>query len=187
MVYRDCHWCDFRTNKSSTMSMHVSMKHKKHKTHECPICHELFVAKTQLQHHFVNNHCEADIPCLFKGCTKKFKNETTHKIHYTRVHMKHTIKFRHDFSIGYVRCQYCEHVCKPAGMYYHTAICSPQSPFSPNYCKECVSDEQKNIDSDYPEIEPAYSKNNMILNELDNMIVDINTSCPVNDEDFYFF
>ena len=74
-VYMDCYFpsCDFRTHKLSTMSMHIAMKHKKNKPHVCPVCDERFAVKTQLQHHFVNNHCEADIPCRHPQCNKKFK------------------------------------------------------------------------------------------------------------------
>ena len=158
-LYRDCqiHSCDFRTHKPSTMSMHISMKHTKNKSHECPICHEMFSVKTQLQHHFVNNHCEPDIVCRYPQCDKKFKNETSHKIHYARVHMKHILKFKPNFNEGYVQCQYCEHVCKPGGMYYHSANCSPYSPFSPNYKQP-----EKPEDEEYSDE----------LNLLDNILKD---------------
>lgn len=134
-IYRDCPVpsCNFRTCNGSTMSMHISMKHRRQKSHECPICHEMFSVKTQLQHHFVNNHCEPDIVCKHPQCNKKFKTDASHKIHYARVHMKHILQFEADFNEGYVKCQYCEHVCKPGGMYYHSANCSPYSPFSSNY------------------------------------------------------
>ena len=114
------------------MSMHVSMKHSLHKKHHCPLCTEKFAAKTQLQHHFVNNHCDPDIPCGFPGCTLLFKNTTTQRMHYVRSHMKDQVMYSSSSMKGYKICLTCNIFLKRANMMYHLAHCSPDSPFCTN-------------------------------------------------------
>ena len=129
---RHCHYCDFTALKGSTMSMHVSMKHSLHKKHQCPLCSEKFAEKTQLQHHFVNNHCDPDIPCGFPGCTFLFKNTTTQRMHYVRCHMKDKVIYSSSSMKGYKICLTCNTFLKRANMMYHLAQCSPDSPFCTN-------------------------------------------------------
>ena len=105
------------------------MKHTMKQKHECPECFQTFSAKTQLEHHFVNHHCEADIQCVFDGCSKVFKNITSQKVHYTRKHMKQTPLFIATSEKEILQCLTCSHTAKRASIYYHVANCSPQSPF----------------------------------------------------------
>jgi len=127
-----CDICDYETKNSSTLSMHVSMKHSLTKKHKCPQCPKLFAEKTQLIHHFVNNHCEADIPCGFPGCPHLFKNATTQKMHYVRCHLKDKKLFAPSSMKGCVTCLTCNIFLKRANMMYHLAQCSVESPFCTN-------------------------------------------------------
>lgn len=131
-MVRHCHLCEFTTKLASTMSMHISMTHTKNKKHECPICHDKFAEKTQLQHHFVNNHCDPDILCGFPGCALLFKNTTTQKMHYVRHHISKALVYTSSFMKGYKTCLTCNTYLKCANMMYHIAQCSPESPFCTN-------------------------------------------------------
>ena len=132
---RHCPHCDdYSTRNPSTLSMHITNHHRGVKRHPCPLCSERFCSKTQLQHHFVNHHCEADIPCKFDGCNLLFKSPTTHKIHYVRKHMKHVKMFATDI-FGELCCCKCRGYYKSSAMFYHQSICHPQSPF----CKETIA------------------------------------------------
>lgn len=147
MVFRACPHCDYRTEKASTMSMHIKIKHVLDKEHVCPFCMENFSTRSQLQHHLRNNHYDAEIPCRMEGCTHVFKDECAHKMHYVRHHMKH---LKHELyqpskSKGFSHCLTCGKMKKNAAMVYHVACCSPLSPFSKNYvatCLPCSDDEE---------------------------------------------
>ena len=131
-MMKRCNYCDFTTKKGSTMSMHVSMKHCLTKKHRCPECIQQFAQKTQLQHHFVNNHCPADIPCGFSGCDFLFKNITTQKMHYVRCHLKDKLLYTSSSMKGFKTCLTCNIFLKRANMMYHLAQCSTESPFCTN-------------------------------------------------------
>ena len=131
--YKYCSHCDYITKNASTMSMHMSMKHIMKPKHECSECFEKFPTKTQLEHHYVNHHCEANISCKHLGCTKVFKNTTSQKIHYTRKHMKNIQLFVPTETKGYVRCITCNYEATKSAIYYHVANCSPYSPFSEKF------------------------------------------------------
>ena len=143
-----CNYCDYKTKKGSTLSMHVSMKHSLNKKHHCPLCGEKFAEKTQLQHHFVNNHCDPDIPCGFPGCTLLFKNTTTQKMHYVRSHLKDKPLFSSSSMKGYKICLTCNIFLKRANMMYHLAQCSPESPF----CTNVAAKEQMTFDKGIEEL-----------------------------------
>jgi hypothetical protein len=147
MIY--CNFCPYKTEKGSTMSMHVSMKHSLRKKHNCPECPKQFAEKTQLQHHFVNNHCPADIPCPSPGCTKLFKNTTTQRMHYVRRHMKDKILFTPSSMTGCFSCLTCHIYLKRPNMMYHIAQCSIESPF----CTNVAAMERKRIDQGIDEPE----------------------------------
>ena len=130
VIYRQCPKCDYRTEKASTMSMHLSMKHKNKRKHKCTICYETFAQKTTLTHHYVNNHTKPDIHCAYPGCDKTFHTDCSHKIHYTRKHMKNIELFVPTSFKGFVKCVECNFECKTAAMFYHVANCSCYSPFT---------------------------------------------------------
>ena len=130
------------------MSMHVSMKHSLAKKHKCPQCPILFAEKTQLIHHFVNNHCEADIPCGFPGCPHLFKNTTTQKMHYVRNHLKDKKLYAPSSMTGCVTCLTCNIFLKRANMMYHLAQCSAESPF----CTNTDALRQKQFDKEMDEL-----------------------------------
>ena len=150
MKYCVYDFCDFKTEKGTTMSMHVSMNHSKDKKHKCPDpeCNRQFAVKTQLLHHFVNHHCEADIPCGFKGCNFLFKTTTTQRMHYVRAHLKHKNLFTSSFMKGYKTCLTCSKYLKSANMIYHVAQCSTDSPF----CTNVAAMEKKKIDKGIDEL-----------------------------------
>lgn len=145
---RHCDFCEFKTEKSSTMSMHTSMNHSSEKKHQCPECPQRFAVRTQLQHHFVNHHCEADIPCGFPGCTFLFKTTTTHRMHYVRAHLKPKNLFTPSSMKGYVTCLTCNVYLKRANMMYHLAQCSAESPF----CTNVTAMQKKEIDQGIDEL-----------------------------------
>ena len=129
---RQCPYCEYQTEKASTLSMHISMKHKSKRAHQCYFCHKRFSQATQLQHHIINHHSKPQIHCKEPSCNAVFKNETSHKIHYVRRHMKHLHLFERSSMPGMRHCLSCGTFTAPSAMYYHVAICSPQSPF----CKQ---------------------------------------------------
>lgn len=145
---RRCKICDYETKNSSTMSMHVSMKHSPTKKHKCPKCPKLFAEKTQLIHHFVNNHCPADIPCGFPECPFLFKNTTTQKMHYVRCHLKDKELFAPSSFKGQVTCLTCNIFLKRANMMYHLAQCSTESPF----CINVAALQKKKLDEGIVEL-----------------------------------
>jgi len=143
-LYRYCPQCDYITKNASTMSMHIAMKHIMKPKHECLECFKKFPTKTQMEHHYINHHCEADISCKNLKCTKVFKNTTSQKIHYTRKHMKNDKLFVKTQTNGIVKCATCPYEATKSAMYYHVANCSPYSPFSEkfmngggNFCSPC--------------------------------------------------
>ena len=125
---RECPYCSYQTEKASTLSMHISMKHSNKRKHECPECHLRFSQKTQLEHHFLNHHSDSDIECPDKDCTMRFKTHTNQQIHYVRKHMDAKTLFAYYEGNEY-ECLFCDYIGKPAAMYYHAAHCSPCSPF----------------------------------------------------------
>ena len=145
---RHCNYCEYSAMKGSTLSMHVSMKHSRNKKHHCPMCDQKFAEKTQLQHHFVNNHCDPDIPCGFPGCAFIFKNTTTQRMHYVRSHMKDKLVFSSSSMKGYKICLTCNVFLKRANMMYHLAQCSPDSPF----CTNVAALEKKAFDKGLDEL-----------------------------------
>jgi len=145
---RQCNYCDYETQNGSTMSMHVSMKHSPTKKHKCPKCPKLFAEKTQLIHHFVNNHCDADIPCGFPECPFLFKNTTTQKMHYVRSHLKDKELFAPSSIKGQVTCLTCNIFLKRANMMYHLAQCSTESPF----CINVAALQKKKLDEGIKEL-----------------------------------
>ena len=147
-MMKRCNYCDFTTKKGSTMSMHVSMKHCLTKKHRCPECIQQFAQKTQLQHHFVNNHCPADIPCGFSGCDFLFKNTTTQKMHYVRCHLKDKLLYTSSSMKGFKTCLTCNIFLKRANMMYHLAQCSTESPF----CTNVTAMEKKIFDAGIDEL-----------------------------------
>ena len=124
---RQCPYCPYQTEKASTFSMHLSMKHGSKKKHACPECNLRFSQKTQLEHHFINHHCGADIECPEPNCTMKFKTHTNVKTHYVRKHMDSKLYMYKEGD--YYVCSECEYSGKSAAMCYHIAHCSPDSPF----------------------------------------------------------
>ena len=134
--YKYCSHCDYITKNASTMSMHMAMKHIMKPKHECLECFEKFPTKTQLEHHYVNHHCEATISCKSLNCTKVFKNTTSQKIHYTRKHMKNMKLFVPTETKGYVKCITCNYEATKNAIYYHVANCSPYSPFSEKFMND---------------------------------------------------
>jgi hypothetical protein len=132
-LYKYCPHCDYITKNASTMSMHLSMKHIMKPKHECPECFEKFPTKTQVEHHYVNHHCEANISCKNLSCSKTFKNTTSQKVHYTRKHMKNIQIFVPTDTKGYVKCASCSYETSKSAIYYHAANCSPYSPFSEKF------------------------------------------------------
>ena len=151
MFERYCPYCAYSTEKASTLSMHISMKHKKSKKHKCPECDQSFAQKTQLEHHFVNQHCEADIECPHPDCTLKFKTTANQKSHYVRNHLNHLSLFSTCIPKTMKQCKRCGHQAKTAAMYYHVAHCSPCSPFSEAYKEsaETSSNDDDDDDHDY--------------------------------------
>ena len=133
------------------MSMHLSMKHIMKPKHECSECFEKFPTKTQMEHHYVNHHCEADISCKNLSCAKVFKNTTSQKIHYTRKHMKNVELFVKTEINGIVKCAVCPYEATKSAMYYHAANCSPYSPFSEKFMngggKFCSPCEDTNLEN----------------------------------------
>lgn len=145
---RICKYCEYTTNNSSTLSMHISMKHRRVFRHRCPYCYVVFIEKTQLEHHIMNNHTDKNIECPFDSCDKIFRTKTTMKIHYVRKHLKNRELFGID-SFGELFCYTCREYFKNSAMYYHQAICSKYSPFSEKY----------DIFADESEISPKESEN----------------------------
>jgi len=111
----------------------MAMKHDvSGRKHRCIHCSETFSAQTKLNHHIINHHQSAEISCFDTNCSLKFKNSTTHKVHYVRAHLQgqhfETIKVGSDY-----RCLTCRKIFNSkSSVVYHVATCSPASPF----CKD---------------------------------------------------
>jgi len=138
---RFCHICDFETPKQSTLSMHITMKHGTKRAHKCRDCGKTFSAQTQLNHHRMNHHSRQQHLCMHPDCTHKFKNPTTHKVHYVRRHMNNKSLFTVQDDKVTSRCNICDEYFKKDSIYYHLATCSSESPFSQNYCGPCLEQE----------------------------------------------
>ena len=157
MFVRHCRYCDYSTQKASTLSMHISMKHKKRNKHICPICRDGFSQKTQLEHHFVNQHCPADIPCLDLSCPVKFKTATNQQTHYIRKHMTPDLLYTASNTKGYKRCLSCPHIARTNSIQYHVAQCSPLSPFCTEINALANGDAPENSDDFFPDFFSDFS------------------------------
>ena len=124
---RSCPYCSYRTEKQSTLSMHIAMKHDtEYRPHQCPHCDKSFRVRTQLHHHVTNHHLSKKIKCKFPDCTNTFKHPTTAKVHFVRSHMQCASYFRELDTAGktkMVECLGCSKVCTKAAIYYHLAQC----------------------------------------------------------------
>lgn len=130
---RLCPYCDYRTSKQSTLSMHIAMKHdNERRPHCCPYCSLTFRVRTQLHHHVTNHHVQPWIKCEDPDCSLTFKNPTTAKVHYVRKHLDHKTLFKSVLppQDDLVQCLSCSKVCKRPSIFYHLAQCSLDSPFS---------------------------------------------------------
>ena len=130
---RYCPICpDFATDKQSTYSMHIIMKHRERKPHNCKYCLKSFAVKTQLQHHVTNIHTEPVIQCQHPNCHQTSKNNTAENVHHVKKHMHHVKMFNKLEDSNFVQCVTCEKVFKKNAVYYHVSKCHPLSPFHRN-------------------------------------------------------
>jgi hypothetical protein len=173
MVFRECAYCDYRTEKQSTLSMHVAMHHGKNK-HFCPWCTKGFTVRTQLQHHLKNHHQDTAVPCKHPDCKMTFRLDTTMKMHYVRKHMNHLDLYRRIKNDKvHSKCMTCGSILKRDAMIYHVAMCSVHSPFSRSALKrpDLRSDEIMPYCSDTPENtesdeQPAKPENDEMVNQF---------------------
>jgi len=122
---RLCPYCDYKTKKCSTLSMHISRIHAEESErelspHKCQYCNKGFQATTNLQHHIKNHHEINYHSCPIDGCSySSAKNTTTLANHISAKHLR--------FCYEDDMCLSCN---KNIGssIKYHVAFCSKMSP-----------------------------------------------------------
>lgn len=134
-----CPFCNYKSKKMGTMSMHVAAKHasdanREVNPHKCKYtgCNKSFPIKTRLQHHVKNCHDVVLIKCPFPDCEYgNAKNNCTLYTHYVRYHMDYT-----SMCTNNTKCNKCGTFLK-TGILYHMATCYETSPF----CKKSQDDQ----------------------------------------------
>ena len=124
--------CGYKAANKNTLCMHAAMKHGGERPHTCQDCGRSFAVQTQLNHHIINHHGEADISCRDPDCTMMFKAHATHMTHFMRHHVKYIVLFENTEDKKIVRCMSCGKTYKKNAIHYHVSTCNIQSPFHEN-------------------------------------------------------
>lgn len=129
-----CPYCDFKRDKQSTVSEHITRIHPAEAGREiepfkCSYCGDGFQAKTQLNVHISNHHEINYIECPHPDCNYKGKQKTTVYNHYARLHMEQTEIIEENKLTGLWMCKCCNKEFKYVSAFYHVANCNPKSAF----------------------------------------------------------
>ena len=124
-----CPFCEYKTKKMNTVSMHVAKSHaveagREVNSHICayPDCGKSFPIKTNLQHHIKYHHEPEYLACPFPKCKHSGKGEPALYAHYGRKHMNYSSMCKNGNE-----CNKCG--VKTSGIFYHVATCHESSPF----------------------------------------------------------
>lgn len=124
-----CPFCEYKTKKMNTVSMHVAKSHaveagREVNPHICeyPDCGKSFPIKTNLQHHIKYHHEPEYLACPFPKCKHSGKGEPALYAHYGRKHMNYNSMCKNGNE-----CNKCG--VKTSGIFYHVATCHESSPF----------------------------------------------------------
>ena len=124
-----CPFCEYKTQKMNTVSMHVAKSHaveagREVNPHICayPDCGKSFPIKTNLQHHIKYHHEPEYLACPFPKCKHSGKGEPALYAHYGRKHMNYSSMCKNGNE-----CNKCG--VKTSGIFYHVATCHESSPF----------------------------------------------------------
>jgi len=135
-----CPYCDYQTQKGSTISEHVRQKHPQNAerpvlSNICPHadCGRSFQTKSELRHHINSKTHQTEETAAFAcgECGDRFSKKSAMITHFVRVHLPHETMMT---QIGEdSKCEHCSKVMKTSSMSYHVGVCHPVSPFSKNY------------------------------------------------------
>jgi hypothetical protein len=129
-----CPYCDYKTKKMNTVSMHVASYHSSEigrspDLYKCEIdgCEKGFPTNTRLQNHIKNMHVISYEKCPHIGCDyNKAKTSGNLITHYAKNHLDCESMYK---SVdGMNICNNCNSSTKH-GIFYHLAICNKASPF----------------------------------------------------------
>ena len=131
-----CPYCEWSSQKGSTFSMHISIKHaaevgKEIDPYKCEFCEKKFSAQTRLDHHISNHHIIILKNCSFLGCKYQGKNNGSLISHYVRMHLPHLAT--ECKKVG--GCTGCSR--KGSISNYHIGKCNKESPFADKECEDC--------------------------------------------------
>ena len=129
-----CPYCDYKTKKMNTVSMHVASYHSSEigrspDLYKCEIdgCEKGFPTNTRLQNHIKNMHVISYEKCPHNGCDyNKAKNSGNLITHYAKNHLDYNSMYK--TVDGMNICNNCQSSTKH-GIFYHLAICNKASPF----------------------------------------------------------
>jgi hypothetical protein len=122
---RKCPYCDYKTMKGSTLSMHITRIHvleagRTISPHTCKYCKQGFQSVSNLEHHVKNHHEIVTHMCPINSCGyARAKNTTTLANHISAKHLKHC--YQND------KCLCCGKYIG-SSIKYHVAFCSVDSP-----------------------------------------------------------
>ena len=129
-----CPYCDYKTKKMNTVSMHVASYHSSEigrspDLYKCEIdgCEKGFPTNTRLQNHIKNMHVISYEKCPHIGCDYNTAKTSGNLItHYAKNHLDCEAMYKTVDGINI--CNNCQSSTKH-GIFYHLAICYKSSPF----------------------------------------------------------